>query len=200
MIVNIVSRGRTKLTIARLLRETRRAKGLTQRGLAERAQITQPALAAIESSEHDTRGATLERIIGAAGYGLFVLPTHAKAAADWADEIYQELRSPRRNAAVAFRAIIGLSDDLVGADPALRVALCVAPAPTSGDVRYDAAIAAVVEHHLQRDRLPVPKWVNESSRVLERPWVVTLGVTEDEVPAAFRRRGVLLAESELASI
>ena len=192
MIVNIVSRGRTKLTIARLLRETRRAKGLTQRGLAERAQITQPALAAIESSEHDTRGATLERIIGAAGYGLFVLPTHAKAAADWADEIYQELRSPRRNAAVAFRAIIGLSDDLVGADPALRVAL--------GDVRYDAAIAAVVEHHLQRDRLPVPKWVNESSRVLERPWVVTLGVTEDEVPAAFRRRGVLLAESELASI
>jgi transcriptional regulator with XRE-family HTH domain len=200
MIVNVVSRGRTKISIARLLRGTRRATGLTQRALAARAQITQPALAAIESSEHDTRGATLERLIAAAGYGLFVLPTHARAAADWADEIYQELRSSRKSDAVAFRAIIGLSDDLADADPAVRVALSVAPAPSCGDVRYDAAIAAVVEYHLQRDQLPIPSWVNETTRVLVSPWEVTIGVKEDEVPPAFRRHGVLLAESELASV
>ena len=188
------------MTIARLLRETRRASGLTQRALAERARITQPALAAIESSEHDTRGATLERLVGAAGYGLFALPTRANSAADWADQIYQELRSPRASHAVAFRALIGLSDDLSDAEPALRVALCVAPAPPCSDLRYDAAIAAVVEHHLQRDRLPIPNWVYEDARVLDCVWVATQGVTEDEVPPTFRRHGVLLAESELASV
>ena len=188
------------MTIARLLRETRRAKGLSQRALAARAQITQPALAAIESSEHDTRGATLERLVTAAGYGLFALPTRARAAADWADEIYQELRSPRRSHAVAFRAIIGLSDDLAGADPAVRVALCVAPAPLCGDARYDAAVAAIVEHHLQRDILPIPSWVRETTRVLDSPWMVTFGVKEQEVPPALRRHGVLLAESELESV
>lgn len=188
------------MTIARLLRETRRARGLTQRALAARAQISQPALAAIESSEHDTRGATLERLVTAAGYGLFTLPTRARAASDWADEIYQELRSPRRSEAVALRAVIGLNDDLTDVDPALRVALSVAPAPSCGDRRFDAAIAAVVEHHLQRDRLPIPSWVHEPARSLDIPWEVTVDVTEDEVPPAFRRHGVLLAESELASV
>lgn len=188
------------MTIARLLRGARRARGLSQRALADRARMTQPALAAIESSEHDTRGATLERLIGAAGYGLFALPTLARSAADWADEIFQELRSSRRSEAVAFRALIGLSDDLSACDADIRVALCVAPAPLTGEPAFDAAVAAVVEHHLERDRLPIPAWVYEPQRVLPTPWVVTLGVGEDEVPPAFRRHGVLLAESELASV
>ena len=188
------------MTIARLLRETRRARGWTQRDLAAHAGVAQPALAAIESSEHDTRGATLERLVGASGYRLFALPTKAGSAADWADEIYQELRSNRRSPAVVFRAIIGLSDDLTAAEPAVRVALCVAPPAPCGDLRYDAAIAAVAEHHLERDSLPVPGWIHESPRVLTSPWEVTIGVKPGEVPAAFRRHGVLLAESELASV
>lgn len=188
------------MTAARLLRETRRAKGLTQRALADRAQVTQPALAAIESSEHDTRGATLERLIGAAGYGLFALPTRAGSAADWADEIFQELRSARRSEAVAFRAVIALNDDLSTADPDVRVALCVAPPPPSGEPKFDAAIAAVVEHHLEKDHLPIPNWVHEPERTLSTPWAATPGIDNHEVPPAFQRHGVLLAASELASV
>jgi transcriptional regulator with XRE-family HTH domain len=188
------------MTVARLLRETRRAKRWSQRELATRAGITQPALAAIESSAHDTRGATLERLISATGYGLFTLPTTAHSAADWADEIYQELRSPRRSEAVAFRVLIGLSDDLTGTDPDVRVALCVAPPPPCGDIRFDAAIAAVVEYHLTPLNLPLPGWIAEENRFLTVPWIATHGVDDAEVPAAFLRHGVLLAASELASV
>ena len=188
------------MTVARLLRGTRRAKGWSQRELATRADITQSALAAIESTAHDTRGATLERLISATGYGLFTLPTTGRCAADWADEIYQELRSKRRSEAVAFRALIGLSDDLTDAEPDVRVALCVAPPPPCGDIRFDAAIAAVVEHHLTQLYLPIPRWVHEKNRFLSIAWVVTQGVDESEVPNAFLRHGVFLDASELASV
>ena len=188
------------MSVARLLRGTRRAKGWSQRELATRANITQPALAAIESNAHDTRGATLERLISATGYGLFALPTSAHCAADWADQIYQELRSDRCSEAVAFRVLISLSDDLNNAEAGVRVALCVAPPPPCGDTRFDAALAAVVEYHLTARNLPVPRWVDEENRVLTFPWVATQGVDEAEVPAAFLRHGVLLAESELASV
>ncbi|MDA8117231.1 MAG: helix-turn-helix transcriptional regulator [Actinomycetota bacterium] len=188
------------MTAARVLSEVRRASGLSQRALASRAKITQPALAAIETAEHDTRGSTLERVVAAAGYRLFALPTTAHAAADWAEEIYQELRSARRSEAVAFRALIGLSDDLSSAARDLRVALCVAPPPPCGDTRFDAAVAAVVEYHLERDGLPIPAWVNDATRSLPEPWVATPGLEDGEVPPAFARHGVLLAASELASV
>ena len=188
------------MTVARLLRVTRRSRGWTQREFATRADITQSALAAIESSAHDTRGGTLERLVTAAGYGLFTLPTTARSAADWADEIYQGLRSSPRHEGRAFRALIALSDDLGRAEPDLRVALCVAPPPPCGDPRFDAAVAAVVEHHLAPFGLPIPAWVNDPSRTLTAPWSATPGVADDEVPHAFRRHGVLLAASEMASV
>ncbi|MEI6701727.1 MAG: hypothetical protein WCL38_08245 [Actinomycetota bacterium] len=97
------------------------------------------------------------RLIGGAGYKLFVLPTTSSAAASWADLIYEELRGGRRSEDVAFRALIGLSDDLAAAEFDLRVALCVAPPASCGDLRYDAAIAAIVEYQLLKDHLPVPR-------------------------------------------
>jgi len=139
-------------------------------------------------------------LISATGYGLFTLPTTGRSAADWADEIYQELRSKRRSEAVAFRALISLSDDLIDAAPDVRVALCVAPPPPCGDVRFDAAIAAVVEYHLTQLELPIPRWVDEKNRFLSIAWVATQGVDESEVPIAFLRHGVLLDASELASV
>lgn len=188
------------MATAQLVREARRGSGLSQRALATRAGLGQPALADIERSAHDTRGRQLERLVNAAGYQLAVLPTAAHSAADWADLIYQELRSRRRSDAVAFRALIGLSDDLTEASKAIRVALCVAPAAPCGDRRFDAAIAAIVDHHLSKDRLPLPEWVWEPSRVLATPWRVSPHADPSDVPAAFRRHGVLLAASELESL
>jgi transcriptional regulator with XRE-family HTH domain len=188
------------MTTAQLVREARRGSGLTQRELASRAGFTQPALADIERSAHDTRGGALSRLVGAAGYGLFVLPTTARCAAAWADLIYQELRSPRRSEEVAFRALIGLNDDLVSVSESLRVALCVAPPAPCGDLRFDAGVAGVVDYHLSKAQLPVPSWVREPSRVLKETWFVSPYTDLAEVPTAFRRHGVRLAESELASV
>lgn len=188
------------MTAAQLVRVARRGSGLSQRALAALAGVRQPALADIERSAHDTRGGQLDRLVEAAGYRLAVLPTTAHSAADWADFIYQQLRSGQEGDAVAFRSLVGLSDDLASVSRALRVALCVAPPAPCGDPRLDAAVAAVVDHHLTRGRLPVPDWVREPTRVLQAPWQVSPYTDLDTVPAAFRRHGVLLAASELESV
>lgn len=188
------------MTTAQLVREARRGSGLSQRALARRAGLHQPALADIERSAHDTRGSQLERLVNAAGYRLAVLPTSAHSAADWAEFIYEELRSPRASEEVAFRALIGLSDDLASLSKPLRVALCVAPPAPCGDLRFDAAIAAVVHHHLATARLPLPDWVRSPSRVLVEPWRVSPYTDLQDVPPAFRRHGVLLASTELQSV
>jgi len=185
---------------AQLVRGMRRSSGLTQRALAARAGLQQSALADIERSAHDTGGEQLERIANAAGYRLTVLPTSARTAADWADFIYEELRSTRRSEEVAFRALIGLSDDLASVTKAVRVALCVTPPAPCGDLRFDAAIAAIVEHHLSTSRLPLPEWVRERSRTLKAPWVVSPYTDLTTVPKSFQRHGVLLAASELESV
>ena len=188
------------MVTAQLIREARRGSGLSQRALAESAGFTQPALADIERSAHDARVGSVDRLVGAVGSKLFVLPTRRSAAATWADTIFEELRGNRRSEDVAFRALIGLSDDLAGADLSVRVALCVAVPAPCGDRRFDAAVAAIVDHHLSVDGLPVPAWVGESSRALEVPWAVSPHAEPSEVPEAFLRHGVLLAASELESV
>ena len=188
------------MTTARLVRETRRAASLTQRELAEHSGVTQSVIAAIESASQDTRGAQLIRLLSASGYRLVAIPTTALSAADWADIIYRELRQSEPNQDTAFRALIGLSDDLVAAAPPTRVALCVTPPALCGDSRLDAALAGVVDYHLSRSRLPIPEWVRESTRVLKDEWVVSPYTDPDDTPPAIRRHGVRLAASELASV
>jgi transcriptional regulator with XRE-family HTH domain len=46
----------------RLIRYARRRAGFTQRALAERAGIPQPAIARLERGEHEPRLATLRRV------------------------------------------------------------------------------------------------------------------------------------------
>jgi predicted transcriptional regulator len=58
----------------RLLRYARRRAGLTQRGLAERAQVPQPAIARIESSAVSPRLSTLLPLIEATGFVLELVP------------------------------------------------------------------------------------------------------------------------------
>lgn len=187
------------MSTAGLLRQARRGEGLSQRSLAARSGVSQPSLADIERSAHDAGVETLERIVNATGCRLFVLPTTCRSAAECADFIYQELRSDRRSEDVAFRMLIALSDDLASVDEPLRVALCVTPPARCGDRRIDAAIAAVVRYHLLRDRLPLPAWLDDDWRTLADPWHASPHADLADVPDAFRRHGVLLAESELQS-
>jgi transcriptional regulator with XRE-family HTH domain len=56
----------------RMLREARRRAGMTQRELAGRAGVAQPAVARIESGSVIPRVDTLERLLAACGQGLDV--------------------------------------------------------------------------------------------------------------------------------
>lgn len=185
---------------SQLVRQTRRAKRLSQRSLALRAGISQPALADIERSAHDPCVATLDRVLAAAGCSLTALPTLSWTVSRWADFLYEELRGNRRSEDVLFRAIIELSDCLFKAEPSLRVALCVSEPALCGDPRFDAFLAAVVRHHLSFGSLPLPPWVDDACRFLGTPWEATPFVQDDELLAAFHHHGILLAASELASI
>lgn len=58
----------------RMVREARRRAGLTQRQLSEKAGISQETIARIERGRVDPRVQTLDRLLGACGYGLESMP------------------------------------------------------------------------------------------------------------------------------
>ena len=59
---------------ARLLRYARRTAGLSQRELARRAGVPQPAIARVESGRTVPRADTLERLLHACGVRLELAP------------------------------------------------------------------------------------------------------------------------------
>lgn len=59
---------------ARALREARRRAGLTQRQLAQRTNVPQPAIARIESGRVSPRVDTLDRLLRVTGEQLRALP------------------------------------------------------------------------------------------------------------------------------
>ncbi len=187
-------------TAAQLLRSTRRSGGLSQRALTNRAQVGGSVVADIERSAHDPGTESLERLIEVTGHRLCALPTTSYPVAVWADSIYRELKSTRRSHKVAFRALIGLSDELAEASKPIRVALCVARPAPCGDARFDAALAGLVEHYLGEDNLPIPEWVFEPARSLTEVWEATPFNSQSEVPKALARHGVWLSEDDLASV
>jgi hypothetical protein len=147
--------------------------------------------------ELDESGEVAWRLADARGGSI---PFAATTVAEWSDYISQELRSERRSFEVAFRAFIGLNDDLAAAAPPLRIVLCAPPPMPCGDPRFDAAIAGLVEHHLFSVGLPVPTWVHDPSRTLSEVWQVSRYTDPSDVLEALLRHGVALAASELASV
>lgn len=64
------------MDIATIVRQARTQAGLTQAELAERAGTSQPAVARLEAGQGSPSLATVERLVGAAGYdlGLSLVP------------------------------------------------------------------------------------------------------------------------------
>lgn len=188
------------MNAAHLVRHARRSSHLTQRALAARVRVHQPAIAVIEAGTHDTRVDQLDRILAGTGHRLSTLPTWAATAAETGEVLFDALRDGSGEDR-AFRALIGFSDGLTAQDAPLRVALCVTPPASCGDRRFDAALAAICEHHLKG--LPTPAWVHDPDLTLADPWIVDRYARPDiaeHTPPALRRHGVLLDAGELASV
>jgi hypothetical protein len=83
-----------------------------------------------------------------------------------------------------------------------RSGLVTQPPAPCGDPRYDALLAAVVEHVCARVDLAVPPWTQEAGRFLDRWWFVS-GMRSlhasalVQSPISFARRGVFICDGAL---
>lgn len=189
-------------TSATLVRSARCSAGLTQHEVAARTRIAQPNIARAESGDREVSSATVERIVRASGFHLTVLPGVGLDAIEAAGHVRVALAEG--NESRAYRFVIQLADDLAALHGAERVAACVAPPAPSGDLRFDAFIAGVVETRLEDEELPRPVWLR-SVTPLSTPWWVdhyTAGADwiAEATPPPLRRLGVLIDASELQSV
>jgi hypothetical protein len=77
----------------------------------------------------------------------------------------------------------------------------IAPGPT-GDLRYEALFASLVEYCCVRHDVNPPPWVEDPGRFLEEWWFVSgiRSLYADAVvhsPVSFKRRGVFIIEDSL---
>jgi len=189
-------------TAAALLREVRAGARRTQADLERLSGVRQTAISRAERGRQDLTVAALDRLAHAAGWCVTVLPTQAGTAADAADLCRQHLNAGSEDG--AYRAVIQLADWLASEHGAERVALTVTPPAPTGDQRYDAFIAGVVEHRLIEESLPHPKWLPTSPTLAER-WFVDIFSADDpavvaSTPPAILARGVVIDAAELASV
>jgi transcriptional regulator with XRE-family HTH domain len=190
------------MTIASsLVHQARVGAGLTQGQLGAFAHVRQPAVA---RAERGTTGLTvdvLDRLVRAAGWRLAVLPGRSGTAADAAESIAALLATGSGDG--PYRVVIQLADDLAAEHGAERVALAVAPPPPTGDIRFDALLAGVVEVRLNEERLPHPRWLATAAH-LDSLWYVDEHSQGDAhtvtaTPAELLARGVILDAAELVS-
>lgn len=189
-------------TAAHTVALARHAGGLTQRALAARAGLHQPNLAAVESGRRDATFSTVAQLVASSGSVLCVVPAATTTVAEVANDIRQLLE---RDEPAAFRAWLGLSDELRSRDRATCVAIAVTPPLPCGDDRYDALIAALVEHWMRRRGLPVPRWVSGvTMRSQTEWWIEDIESLHDLIrtntPPAFARRNIYIDRSELESV
>jgi hypothetical protein len=145
----------------------------------------------------------VDRLLAAAGHRLVVLPSRATTAAETAEAVRDALQRDQEDR--AYREVIQLADDLAAAKPPIRLALVAAPPSPTGDERFDALIAGLVEYRLTADSVPLPDWVSEPERRATAQWFVdptpgTEALSQAQSPAAFSRRNVYLDPAELASV
>jgi transcriptional regulator with XRE-family HTH domain len=184
-----------------LIRTARQAAGITQVELAARAGTTQPAVAAYESGARRPNLATLSRLLDGCEHDVEVLarPRVRRGAASLAElspTISEDLRGKRESDAV--RLLFGFADDFRGSSRPGRIALIAEEPPTTGDPRFDAALAGVAEFFAAEAQIAVPAWVNGPGRFVEPWWFIASrpafeAYTLANTPALFARHGVFVA-------
>jgi len=186
---------------ATLIRSARYAAGVTQVELAARAGTTQPAIAAYESGARRPNLATLSRLLDGCEHDVEVLarPRVRRGAASLAElspTISEDLLGDRESDAL--RLLFGFADDFRGSSRPGRIALIAEEPPSTGDARFDAALAGIAEFFAAEAGIAAPLWVNGPGRFLEPWWFVASrpafhAYTLANTPALFARHGVFLA-------
>jgi transcriptional regulator with XRE-family HTH domain len=191
------------MDVGQVIRSARRASGLSQRELSSISGVAQSTVSEVESGRRVPSSTTIDRLLQSTGHQLIAIPTRRSDAAAAAEGIARSVADRRGDHAV--RHFIQLADDLAAEHEGVRFALTITEPMPTGAEHWDAAIAALVEHRLQEDGLPLPSWVQSDGRHLAAEWTFGSGrydipVDRARVPEAFLRHGVLLDADTLASV
>jgi transcriptional regulator with XRE-family HTH domain len=149
-------------------------------------------------------------LVGAAGTVTGVGdPTSFRAVGDAAEAAAEMLRAGEPLGRVWRFAVVQVLDDYRSVVRHRGIAAAARmwraePGPT-GDVRVDAALAALGEYLARRDDWPAPSWTREPSREAVPWWFVTdlRGLHPRalvESPSSFRRRGVFITQGALERV
>lgn len=184
---------------AYLLSAAREGAGIGQRELSRRSGIPQSRISFIEGGAHDALVSTLDRLASGLDAQVAIIPSRLHSAQTVAAVVKNSLKCG--DVGGARSAVFQLADDLASAPPALRAALVVSPAPRTGDRRYDAWIAGLVELRLRDVCIPVPAWVRDKDRTVPEEWMVSgieelRGLTRSDTPEPLLRYGVLIDASD----
>jgi transcriptional regulator with XRE-family HTH domain len=202
-----------KSVASKLVRDLRRSAGWSQRMLAAEAGVPQPTIAEIEAGRREPSLSLLGRLAEATGQvvKLELQALHPRSALATANRVRDRLSSPvgdgwspalRQDGAL--RAVFDCKNALGSAVAADFAVLVELPPGLTGDTRWDAFIAAVVEDESATRDVPPPFWTNERSRFVKPLWYLSdnraLHSWElASAPGAFVRHGVLAAREELES-
>jgi transcriptional regulator with XRE-family HTH domain len=188
--------------IADLISNARRAASITQTQLAGRAGTAQSAVAAYESGVRIPTIATLERLLAACEHDLEVQarPRVRRGAASLeqlAPVILTDLEDDSERDAL--RLLFGFADDFRGSSRPGKISLIQNEPATTGDKRFDAALAGMAEFFAREADIPAPDWVDGQGRFVEPWWFVASKPAFDaytlaHTPAVFARHGVFVAQ------
>lgn len=186
-----------------LIRAARETNSLTQRELAKLVGLAQPRIAEIESDSHNVSFSRIEELLKSLHLKITYIESPLITAWETAIHMADALKSEKED--LVWRHFIQLNDDLNRAEDAMKVALAITEAPSTGEENYDALIAGLVDHVLSSHKLPLPSWVVHKSRYLSKPWDVEpipalQGAARKSTPKAFRSRGIFLSSRELQSV
>jgi len=202
-----------KSAASELVRDLRRRAGWSQRALAAKSGVPQPTIAEIESGRREPSLSLLGRLAEATGQvvTLELQPMHPRSAVATANRVRDRLSgpagegwSPELRQDGALRAVIDFKNALGNAPVGHFAGLVDTPPGPTGDTRWDAFIAAVVEDESATRDVPPPFWTNERSRFVRPLWYLSdnkaLHAWElATAPGAFVRHGVLATREELES-
>jgi len=185
-----------------LIRSARQEADLSQDELAARAHTSQPTVASYEAGRRAPRLDTLARLLDACDYELDIeaRPRVRRGAVPIA-EVARQFTSiaAAEGSRAAWRRLLDFVDDFRASPRAGQRAL-VRDAPAStGERRFDAAIAALVELLCAEVDFRHPDWTEEPERFAEPWWFVSElegfeAMALRDSPVSFARHGVFVNE------
>jgi transcriptional regulator with XRE-family HTH domain len=174
--------------------------------LADAAGVSPSTVHRIERGRLAPTVEMLERILAATGLRLeLATEPDSRSVAGLGRAIAGDLRHDPDDRMTPVRRAAELTARFERGDQSTRAVMLSRPPATTGDPRWDSFLAALAEWLGVRGSVPVPAWVHDRDRYLDRSWWVTpmrsLEAWEYAgSPASFQQHGVYLHRDSLTNV